>query len=227
MKIPIGVLPSPYVLAAWGQSRPLLVDEVRAYAVAGKIKYDQLQRCEDHLDLVLHTRRAAYFFLSNDKTPIRVRVHQTPAGEPYLWVEDGFHRLAGAIARGDAEIEALHDRSVAKYLRNSSAMSATATATNTENKLGRAILRGCSTALKGMLIPIAAGALGYLFTYPAGALSCHYYALNKELPGRYSWWECYVQADGKWYTKQEYQSAKVGGLLVVDKPVSVALEAAK
>jgi hypothetical protein len=223
MKLPVGVLPSPYDIAVWGQSRPLLVDEVIAYATARKIKYEQLQPSEDHTDVALHTRRAAFFYLSSDKTPLQVRVHRTPSGEPYLWVEDGVHRLAGAIARGDVEIEAQYNRAVIDFLRKRNAMNETAT--NTESNLRQAIIGGLLTALKGMIIPVLVGFLVYLFTYPAGALSCHFYAKNKHLEGHYEWWECYIESDGQWYTKLEYQSVKIGGRLVVDKVTSV-LEAA-
>ena len=220
MKIATGLLPSPYDLAVWGQGMPLVVPEVQQAAHLGQIKYDQLQPAEDHRSVALHTRRAAYFYLSADKTPLRVRVHRTPAGEPYLWIEDGFHRLAGALARGDAEIEIQPNAAVIAYLRNRNAMNETAV--NTESNLRQAIVGGLKMGIKGLLVPLLVGLIVWVFTYPKGAIDCHYYAQNKQLEGHYSWWECYVKADGTWYTKQEYQSAKIGALLRVDKPSPLA-----
>lgn len=69
----------------------------------GKLKEGPLE--DNHDLMIVHAQRVA-FFVNNPCLPIDISYHLTPLMEPYLWVDDGNHRLAAAIYRGDTTIMA-------------------------------------------------------------------------------------------------------------------------
>lgn len=72
------------------------------------------------------------------------------------------------------------------------------------------------TILKGFLIPVSLGLIGYSFSWPLGHLSCTYYGEATEHPTKFVWWNCYVQdKEGVWLSKQEYQSTRLGMRLIL------------
>lgn len=82
----------------------------------------------------------------------------------------------------------------------------------------RDVIRGVRTIMAGMLIPAAAALVGVVLTYPLGKYDCYKYGQNKEIPTKYSYFECYVKDKHRgWMTKQEFQSAVVGARLILEK----------
>lgn len=80
----------------------------------------------------------------------------------------------------------------------------------------KASLKFALGLLKGLLIPLSAGMLMWLISYPLGAYSCRNYAKGIHLQGwNYSWFVCFVEDNDKWYTKDQYESSKVGVRLIL------------
>lgn len=84
----------------------------------------------------------------------------------------------------------------------------------------KTVLAGMAMLLKGVMVPVIIGGMVTLFHYPLAAYDCHKYGDNKELPVKYSWFECYVKPPHKgWFTKQEYVQSQIGTKLVVEKEI--------
>ena len=82
----------------------------------------------------------------------------------------------------------------------------------------RDVFRGVRTIVIGMIIPAVLSLAGVALTYPLGKYDCYKYGQNKEIPTKYSYFECYVHDKHRgWMTKQEYQSAVVGAKLIMER----------
>ena len=86
------------------------------------------------------------------------------------------------------------------------------------NNISKSIINVIQSALVPFIVSCLFGVLGWMISYFIGMADCNFYGKNKLLSSKFSFWECYVKAeDSRWYTKQEYQSSKIGTKLIIEK----------
>jgi len=89
-----------------------------------------------------------------------------------------------------------------------------------KKKWHKAVGRVAWSLAKGLSIPILAGALAWCVSYPLGMYQCRNYTLGLHLDGwNYTWFTCFLNEDGKWYTKEQYEASAVGVRLIISPDV--------
>lgn len=117
MKIPVWLLPNPYITNVWATREQLTKESVTLAIQTGMSKHLPILEFEDHRDVRLHASRVAHFVLNGWSDLIYASVQFTDQNEPYGHTFDGVHRLAAALYLDHETINAIYDEPLEQLIR--------------------------------------------------------------------------------------------------------------